>query len=97
MFWTWNSGYIFFKLEGNSPVSTQPNGKIEYHIGGFQSPTSAIRKYTGQLTGPDKWVLGNGQTISFDINVAIDRFFALVGLQPGFKNPHCVAINEMQF
>jgi hypothetical protein len=37
MYWTWNSGYIFFKLEGTSPQAPEVNGKnpITYHIGGF--------------------------------------------------------------
>lgn len=35
MFWTWNTGYIMFKMEGNSPSSSVVNNKIEYHIGGF--------------------------------------------------------------
>lgn len=43
MFWTWNTGYIFAKLEGVSPVSTAPNQKITYHIGGFKSGENAIR------------------------------------------------------
>ena len=34
MYWGWNSGYIFFKMEGTSPVSTT-EGKFYYHIGGF--------------------------------------------------------------
>lgn len=44
MFWTWNSGYIMAKLEGTSPLSNQPNGKFEYHIGGFKGIENAIRK-----------------------------------------------------
>ncbi|GAB3923949.1 MbnP family protein [Mucilaginibacter myungsuensis] len=42
MYWGWNSGYIFFKLEGNSDVISNdvngdPTGKkqFKYHIGGF--------------------------------------------------------------
>lgn len=38
MFWSWTTGYIFFKLEGASPVSAQPNRIFMYHIGGFRSP-----------------------------------------------------------
>lgn len=33
MYWTWNSGYIFLKLEGKSPASADRN--FFYHIGGF--------------------------------------------------------------
>ncbi len=33
MYWNWNTGYIFFKLEGNSPVNAE--GRFRYHIGGY--------------------------------------------------------------
>ncbi|MCW3126769.1 MAG: hypothetical protein JWO03_2427 [Bacteroidetes bacterium] len=51
MFWTWNTGYIFFKLEGKSPVSTSPGGIFEYHIGGYKAPANCIRKVTLDLNG----------------------------------------------
>lgn len=38
MYWSWNSGYIFMKLEGTSPqIPADPAGnrKYRYHIGGF--------------------------------------------------------------
>ncbi len=38
MYWSWNSGYIFFKMEGTSDaVAADPSGqhKFRYHIGGF--------------------------------------------------------------
>lgn len=44
MFWTWNSGYIMAKLEGNSPVSNQPNNVFEYHIGGFAGPDNVLKQ-----------------------------------------------------
>lgn len=44
MFWTWNTGYIFLKLEGNSKFSTSPGNIFEYHIGGFKEPNNCIRK-----------------------------------------------------
>lgn len=50
MFWTWNSGYIFVKLEGNSAASTQPNNKVEYHIGGFRAPYNAAQTIEIPLT-----------------------------------------------
>ena len=46
MFWTWSNGYIMAKLEGNSPLSSQPNNKIEYHIGGFTGDNNVLRKPT---------------------------------------------------
>lgn len=38
MYWSWNSGYIFLKLEGNSSkvaADAAGNQKFRYHIGGF--------------------------------------------------------------
>ena len=46
MFWTWNSGYVMFKLEGNSSASTIINHRIEYHIGGFEEPNSVLQTIT---------------------------------------------------
>jgi hypothetical protein len=41
MFWTWNSGYIYTKLEGRSTQAA--NGGIIFHIGGFKAPNNTIR------------------------------------------------------
>lgn len=39
MYWGWNSGYIFFKMEGKSDASPE-DGNIMYHIGGFGGYTT---------------------------------------------------------
>lgn len=44
MFWTWNTGYVMFKLEGRSAASHLTNNKIEYHIGGFKGLHNVLRK-----------------------------------------------------
>lgn len=49
MFWTWNSGYVFVKLEGTSPQSQ--NGGLVFHIGGFQKPNNTIRTISPALNG----------------------------------------------
>lgn len=44
MYWGWNSGYIFFKMEGRSslvPVDSAGNQKYRYHIGGFGGYSSS--------------------------------------------------------
>lgn len=57
MYWGWNSGYIFLKMEGISPAApADPTGqnKYRYHIGGFggySAPTiNNIKKITIDLT-----------------------------------------------
>jgi hypothetical protein len=44
MYWTWNSGYINFKLEGRSNLSLAPKNEFEYHLGGYLSPYSTARE-----------------------------------------------------
>ena len=44
MFWAWNTGYIFLKLEGKSSFSKQPANIFEYHIGGYKAPANCIHK-----------------------------------------------------
>jgi hypothetical protein len=36
MFWTWNSGYVYFKMEGFSDSSHADLNRLEYHLGGFK-------------------------------------------------------------
>ena len=43
MFWAWNTGYIFLKLEGRSPASKSPGNIFEFHIGGYKKPSNCIR------------------------------------------------------
>lgn len=34
--WNWDSGYIFYKLEGTSPASTKVDHTFKFHIGGWK-------------------------------------------------------------
>ena len=57
MYWGWNSGYIFFKMEGTSPqAAVDPTGirKFRYHIGGF-----------GGYSAP---TINNVKTVSVDLS-----------------------------
>lgn len=53
MYWGWNSGYIFFKMEGTSSASSM-DGSFMYHIGGFGGYNSAT--------------INNIKTITIDLN-----------------------------
>jgi hypothetical protein len=43
MYWAWHSGYINFKLEGTSPLSTARKHAFHFHLGGYQAPYSALQ------------------------------------------------------
>jgi hypothetical protein len=44
MFWTWNSGYVSFKMEGKSDSSKTDLQRIEQHIGGYKGTYKVMRK-----------------------------------------------------
>jgi hypothetical protein len=85
MYWTWNSGYIFFKMEGTSPQVNNgsdqaPQDMYFYHIGGFggydkDSPTlNNIREVTIKINGSSAQVRSN-ETPSMHITADISRVF----------------------
>ncbi len=43
MFWAWNTGYVFLKMEGKSPASNSTARQLEFHIGGYKEPNNCIR------------------------------------------------------
>lgn len=46
MFWTWNSGYVMFKLEGTSPAAKSDLQRIEHHIGGYKGENNVATNIT---------------------------------------------------
>ncbi len=73
MFWTWNSGYIYAKMEGNSTVSTAINKMIEYHIGGFRWPYSAINEIVLDLG--ESVMVEKDQHLNIELDADIQQWF----------------------
>ncbi|MEL7531033.1 MAG: MbnP family protein [Bacteroidota bacterium] len=44
MYWSWNTGYINFKLEGKSPLASSPKQRFVYHLGGYLPPFASVQK-----------------------------------------------------
>lgn len=74
MFWTWNTGYVMFKLEGTADSSKADLQRLEQHIGGYKGEFKTMRKifipidkkyFTDKKRGPDKMV----------INVNLDKYW----------------------
>lgn len=84
MFWTWNSGYIMAKLEGNSPVSPGPAGKFAYHIGGFSGAENAIRKPLLLFPYAQLLDLKPGKTSELSISANVNAWFS---------NPHDIRLS----
>ncbi|MBP6432211.1 MAG: hypothetical protein KA319_10615 [Ferruginibacter sp.] len=77
MFWTWSTGYIMAKLEGNSPASSQVNNKVEFHIGGFSGVNNVLKPIT--ITIPATTPLLNvrlNKTSEVIIEADVDKWFS---------------------
>jgi hypothetical protein len=75
MFWTWNSGYVFFKLEGSSTASAIINNKIEYHIGGYTAANNALRLVTLQLPENNFLHIEQGKSSEIIITADLDKLW----------------------
>ncbi len=62
MYWTWNSGYINFKLEGSITNKTGKKIPFEYHLGGYLPPFQTIQTISIDREN------ANSATIQFDIS-----------------------------
>lgn len=75
MYWGWNSGYIFFKLEGTSPSVAGAGNVFMYHVGGFggySSPTpNNLKTVTLDLTarGTPKVKAGKATNIHLMVDI----------------------------
>ncbi|MCX6199792.1 MAG: hypothetical protein NTY88_11325 [Bacteroidetes bacterium] len=82
MYWTWNSGYIFYKLEGTSPQAPYDSmmgmALMFYHMGGYgglsSSTVNNIRSVS--LTAPEAAQVGEGHHPEFHIYADADAVFA---------------------
>ena len=70
MYWTWQSGYINFKLEGKSELCPTRNNQFQYHLGGYAAPFYALQTVELSVENTDKMV----------INMDIQRFLNVVDL-----------------
>lgn len=41
MYWSWNSGYIFFRIDATSPQSTEAGNLCFFHVGGYGGYSTA--------------------------------------------------------
>lgn len=83
MFWTWNSGYIFVKVEGNAPAAA--DGKFAYHLGGFAGPNKANIYKTHDL---------HNHMLNVQVN-ASPQVHLMVDLKNLFDGMHTVSVATM--
>ncbi len=76
MYWSWNTGFIFMKLEGNSPQVAAPagvNGAIVFHVGGFKTPNNCLRTVTMPL--PENMLVRTDHHPEIHILADVEKMF----------------------
>lgn len=75
MYWTWQSGYINFKLEGITALCPTRNNFFQFHIGGYQYPFNTIQSI--------KIETNNATEITIDI--LVDKLLSKIDLRETFE------------
>jgi hypothetical protein len=71
MYWTWQNGYINFKLEGTSDLCHNPKNEFQFHLGGYTAPWSNVQKIK----------LNVANTSAFNLTFNLDQFINELDLQ----------------
>ena len=74
MFWDWNTGYIFYKLEGRYRDNTMSERQdYAIHVGGFSGASNCIRKCA--LSLPANLVVKAGSRSRIVLRAAVEEVF----------------------
>ena len=89
MYWTWQSGYIHFKLEGKSPDCPTRQNKFQIHVGGYQAPNNTFRKIILPI------VASSTLNIEIALDKIIQRMFGRQLFQIMSPGPTAVALADL--
>lgn len=70
MYWTWQSGYINFKLEGKSSTCKTRNNEFAFHLGGYQKPIYALQTLSFKIKNAD----------SINLKIEVQEFLKQIDL-----------------
>jgi hypothetical protein len=70
MYWTWQSGYINFKLEGTSNICKTRHNEFQFHLGGYQHPFNSLQTVFIEITS----------TSTIEINIDLLKIFQQINL-----------------
>jgi len=74
MFWSWNQGYIFLMMEGNSPNSTSFDHTLTFHLGGFTPPYNCIRSINPSF-GSNELIISDGRRSKLNLKTDLLKMF----------------------
>ena len=70
MYWTWQSGYINFKLEGVSKHSPARKNSFQLHLGGFQKPYITTQDVEFKVRKPQVNIVFDLKKFMSDISIS---------------------------
>jgi hypothetical protein len=73
MYWSWNSGHIFLKMEGTL-TSTNPTKALRCHVGGYTAPYDAVVT-AAPAFGSYKLAVQSGKTPSVALRATVTKLF----------------------
>jgi hypothetical protein len=73
MFWEWDTGYIFYKLEGKYSDGNVEEADYSIHIGGFKGPYKCIQKVF--LEFPGTLVITKDHTSQVKLKTTVEEIF----------------------
>ena len=97
MFWSWNAGYKFVLMEGESPDAVDNAGSFIFHLGGWKAPNIASVRRTIDFEGQIMEVRKDATpTVHLNMNVAhIWHDGTDLGQVPYIHMPGPAAMNMM--
>ena len=86
MFWTWNSGYVMAKLEGQADTSKAMH-RMEYHIGGYKKGENVVNETMLHTSAPI--VIKEGKETTIIIETDISKWWGDIDKITIAENPVC--------
>lgn len=99
MYWSWNAGYIFLKLEGSSDAATSANSKFSYHIGlygGYHEPTVNNTRVVRVEFGHDKATVSSTKVPLVHLFADVLKIFDGPGTQLKISEINSIAAERAQ-
>ena len=94
MFWSWDSGYIFTKLEGFSPQSR--TSAITFHIAGFKKPNNTIRTVSPAFPSGTTLLVRADHNPEIHLNMDVQKMFVATPGIAGTSDVRFATLSDVQ-
>lgn len=75
MYWSWQSGYVNFKIEGSSPACPARKNRFQFHVGGYEPEVIPLQRVELEVT----------QTNDLVIKLDLAPLFQIIDLRGNYQ------------